>query len=75
MGYDPNGSEGLNDFADQILLADEDSAGGAAVTIAAAVYRVGAQLVDTFHAMTLAINKVSEQLEYIQLNLADRDST
>ena len=75
MSYRPTGSQGLNDFADEILSAgDGDSTTHAAVIVAAAIYRVGAQLVDCLDLTRRALNDASNQLEYIQLKLSDGNS-
>ena len=73
MSYQPErGAPGLNDFAAEILGADDgDNATEAARIIAAAIYRVGAQVVDGLDSTRRALNKVSEHLEFISVNLPD----
>ena len=72
MSYHPDGSEGLNDFADQIAAAPVESAeADAAVILAVALYRVGAQLVDSFDSIAQNLGTLSERLDHLRLDLPE----
>jgi len=69
MGYQPNGSEGLNDFADQISTAPtEGGATDAAAITAMALYRVGAQLVDSFDEIAKSIRELAAAVDRLRAN-------
>ena len=74
MSYEPNGSAGLNDFAEQISGAPDhgDSITTSAVILASAVYRVGAEIVDNFDNISSAIWKLAEEVELLRNSLPDQ---
>jgi hypothetical protein len=72
MTYKPSGSEGLNDFADQIATAPAESVeSDAAVILAVALYRVGAQLVDSFDFIGRQLATLSEELDHLRMDLPE----